>query len=73
MADLPQEICTEAAPFTYCGVDVQTADNQKRRSKLKYYGAAFTYFSTCAVHIQATNSLDFDSFIKAFHRFMAIR
>ena len=22
MADLPQERCTEAAPFTYCGVDM---------------------------------------------------
>ena len=74
MADLPQERCTEAAPFTYCGVDMfGPLIIKERRSELKCYGALFTCFSSCAVHIKVTNSLDADSFILALCRFMARR
>ena len=74
MADLPQERCTEAAPFTYCGVDMLgPLIIKERRSELKRYGALFTCFSSRAVHIDLTNSLDADSFILALRRFMARR
>ena len=52
MADLPQERCTEAALFIYCGVDVfGPLIIKERRSELKHYGALFTCFSSRAVHI----------------------
>ena len=74
MADLAQEKCTEADPFTYCGADMfGPLIIKERRSKLKHYGALFTCFSSCAVHIELTNSLGADSFIMALHRFMATR
>ena len=74
MADLPQERCTEAAPFTYCGVDMfGPLIIKERRSEFNRYGALFTCFSSRAVHIEVTNSLDADSFIFALHRFMARR
>ena len=74
MADLPQERCTEAAPFTYCGVDMfGPLIIKERRSELKRYGALFTCFSSRAVHNELTNSLDADSFILALCRFMARR
>ena len=74
MADLSQERCTEAAPFTYCSVDMfGLLVIKERRSELKCYGALFTGFSSRAVHIEVTNSLDADSFILALCRFMARR
>ena len=74
MADLPQERCTEAAPFAYCGVDMfGPLIIKERRSELKRYGALFTCFSSRAVHIEVTNTLDADSFILALRRFMTRR
>ena len=74
MADLPQERYTEAAPFTYCGVDMfGPLIIKERRSELKHYGAFFTCFSSRAVHTEVSNSLDADSFILALRRFMARR
>ena len=45
MADLPQERCTEAAPFTYCGVDMFGPLIIKER-RFKRCGALFTCFSS---------------------------
>ena len=74
MADLPQEKCPEAALFTYCGVDMfGPLIIKERRSELKRYGALFTCFSSPAVHIEITNSLDADSSILALRRIMARR
>ena len=68
MAGLPQERCTEAALFTYCGVDMfGPLIINERRSE---HGALFTCFSIRAVHIEVTNSLDVVSFILALRRFM---
>ena len=64
MADLPQEKSTEAAPFTFCGVDMfGPLIIKDRRSELKRCGALFTCFSSRAMHIKVTNSLDADSLI----------
>ena len=46
---------------------------KERRSELKCYCALFRCFSSCAVHIELTNSLDADAFILALRRFMARR
>ena len=74
MADLPLERCTEAAPFTYCSEDMfGLLIIKERRSELKRYGALFTSFSSCTMHIQVTNSLDADSFMLALRIFMARR
>ena len=74
MADLPQEGCTETAPFTYCGADMfGLLIVNERRSELKHYGALFNCFSSRAVHIEITNSLYADSFVLALCRFMAIK
>ena len=74
MADLPQERCTEADPFTHCSVDMfGSLIIKERRSELKHYGALFTCFSSRTVHIEVTNSLDVDSFILVLRRFMARR
>ena len=74
MTELPQERCTEAAPFTYCGVDMfGPLIIKERKPELKRYGSLFTCFSSRAVHIEVTNSLDADSFILALRRFMARR
>ena len=74
MADLPQKRCTEAAPFTYCGVDMfGPLIIKERRSELKRYGALFIFFTSGTVLIEVTNSLVADSFVLALRRFMARR
>ena len=74
MADPTQERCHEAAPFTYCGVDVfGPLTIKERRSEPKCYGALFPCFSSRVVHTEVTNSLDAYSFILALNRFMARR
>ena len=68
------EICTEAPRFTYCGVDMFGPHLIKeRRSQLKRYGALFTCFSWCAIHMEVTNVLDAIFFILALRKFMARR
>ena len=74
MADLPQERCTEAALFTYCGVDIfGPLIIKERRSELRHCGAFFTCFFSRVMHNEVTNFLDADSFILALRRFMARR
>ena len=74
MEDLLLERCTEAAAFTYCGVDLfGPLIIKEKRSELKRYGAPFTCVSSRAVHIEVTNSLYTESFILALCRFMARR
>lgn len=73
-AHLSQERCTEAAPFTYRGVDMfGPFINKERRSNVKHYVALLNFFSIRVVHIEVTNSLDADSFILALRRFMSRR
>ena len=72
MAELQQERCTEAAPITYCSVNMfRPLIIKEIRSELKRYGTLFTRFSSRDVRIEVTNSLDADPFILALRRFMA--
>ena len=74
MADLPKERLTPAPPFTYCGVDYFGPFRIKEgRKELKRYGVLFTCLSSRAVHIEAANSLETNSFLNALHRFIARR
>ena len=55
MADLPSERCSEAAPFTYAGVDMFGPFLIKEgRKELKRYGVLFTCFANRAIHLEST-------------------
>ena len=75
MSDLPPErLVTTEPPFTFVGVDYFGPMNVKfRRGSTKRYGCLFTCLVTRAVHIEIAHKLDSDSFLMAFHRFMARR
>jgi hypothetical protein len=75
MANLPQErIEPDRPPFTYVGVDVFGPFMVKvNRSELKRYGCMFTCFVSRAVHIEMLHSLETESFINGFRRFVARR
>ena len=72
MADLPKERLMPAPPFTYCVVDYFGPFRIKEgRKELKRYGVLFTCLSSRAVHIEAANSLETNSFLNALRRFIA--
>ena len=74
MADLPQERLSESPPFTYCGVDMFGPFTIKeRRSELKRYVILFTCFSSRAIHLETTITMETDSFINALRRFIGRR
>ncbi|XP_033118371.1 uncharacterized protein LOC117117984 [Anneissia japonica] len=61
-------------PFSRVGVDYFGPLTVKRgRTECKRYGCIFSCLTTRAVHIEVTNSLTTDTFINAFHRFIARR
>ena len=64
MANLPACKLKEAALFTHCGMDKFGPFTVKLgRSKVKRYGAMFTYMASVVVHIEVIFFLDTDSFI----------
>ena len=75
MADLPEERLKSDKPaFSYIGIDVFGPLTVKNyRSEIKRYGCLFTCMTMRAVHVEKLNSLDADSFINAFRRFIARR
>ena len=74
MADLPKSRVEPAPPFTYCGVHFFGPWHiQRGRSVVKKYGALFTCFASRAVHIEAADSLETDSFIQALRWFICRR
>lgn len=75
MADLPSErLQPDKPPFTYLGVDCFGPFLIKQgRSEIKRYGCLFTCFTTRAVHIEKLNTMESDSFLNAFRRFIARR
>ena len=74
MANLPEDRLLEAPPFTYCAVDLFGPWYIKEgRKEMKRYGVLFTCFTSRAVHIETTRTLETDSFINALRRFISIR
>ena len=74
MADLPEDRCHEAPPFSYSAMDFFGPFYVKEgRKTLKRYGCIFTCLASRAVHIEVTHALSTDSFINALRRFMSIR
>ena len=74
MADLPSVRLTPAPPLTYVGVDFFgpyiTKEGRKER---KRYRALFTCRISRAIHIEASNSLETDSFLNTLRRLIAHR
>ena len=75
LAPLPADrLISHENPFTICGVDYFGPMYVKRgRIVEKRYGCLFTCFSSRAIHIEVAHTLDTDSFLCAFNRFVARR
>ena len=75
MASLPTERLTpEKPPFASVGVDYfGPLHVSQARSTVKRYGCLFTCMSSRAVHIEVAYSLDTESFLCAFSRFISRR
>ena len=76
MADLPEERIEDEdnRPFQYVGIDCfgPFYVNQGR-AQVKKYGCVYTCMKMRAIHIEKLNTLETDSFINSFRRFMARR
>ena len=75
MADLPVDRLTpDLPPFTHVGVDYfGPLEIKRNRSIVKRYGVIFTCLTSRAIHLEIAHSLDTDSCIHAFRRFIARR
>ena len=74
MADLPPERTEVEPPFTNTGIDMFGPFQVKnRRTVCKRYGVIFTCLATRAVRLEMCASLETDSFLNAFRRFIARR
>lgn len=75
MADLPHNrITPDEPPFSRVGLDCFGPFEVKRgRAVVKRYGLIFTCLAMRAIHLEVLSSLDTDSFINGFRRFVARR
>ena len=74
MSDLPEERLQQVKPFSHVGIDCFGPFYIKQgRHEIKRYGCIFTCMNFRAVHIEKLNSMETDSFINAFRRFMSRR
>ena len=75
MAPLPSaRVAPTDPPFTHVGVDYFCPLFVKqRRSQVKGYGCLFTCLTMRAVHIEVAHTLEADSFICAYQRFVSRR
>ena len=72
MADLPPQRCQPYhPPFSNFDVDIFGLFNvTQKRSHVKRYGCVFSCFVTRAIHLEVLSSMETDSFINAFIRFV---
>ena len=75
MADFPPERCQPGeTPFTYVGLDLFGPFYVRLgRSTVKRYGCVFTCFTTREIHLEKLDSLETDTFVNGFVRFVAHR
>ena len=75
MADLPSSrMAAYNKPFFHTGCDYFGPFTYKEgRSKKKAWGLLFTCMSSRAVHVELVTSLDLNSFVLAFSRFVDLR
>ena len=74
MAELPEDRLEPRPPFTYSAVDCFGPWLIKEgRRELKRYGVLFTCMASRAIHIEVANSLDTNSFLNAYRRFVSRR
>lgn len=71
--DLPADHVYEEPPFTYPGIDFAGPlyiNSQLTGQQEKAHCCLFTCASTCAIHLELTESLTLVSFLQAFRPFM---
>jgi transposase InsO family protein len=75
MANLPiDRLVPDEAPFSRTGVDYfGPFEIHRGRSVLKRYGVVFTCMASRAIHLEVAHSMDTDSCLNAFRRFIARR
>ncbi|XP_064641265.1 uncharacterized protein LOC135496078 [Lineus longissimus] len=74
MADLPTDRLDSIAPFTYSGVDYFGPFLIKEgRCEIKRWGVLFTCLASRSIHIETAISMDTDSFLNAYRRFVCRR
>ena len=62
------------AAFTYVGIGYfGPLYVKQKRCHVKRYGCIFVCYTTRAVHLEVAHSLDTDSFLCCFHRFISRR
>ena len=74
MSDLPEDRLEAVEPFTFAAVDYFGPFYIKEgRSEKKRWGVIFVCMASRAIHLETANSLDTDSFINAYRRFVSRR
>ena len=74
MANLPKERLEASPPFTYSAVDYFGPWYIKQgRKEMKRYGVLFTCMSSRAIHLEVSETLETDSFLNAYRRFVCRR
>ena len=72
--DLPEFGVSDSSPFTHTGLDfagpLYVRESKNSDVSLKVYICLFTCVSTHAIHLELTQSLNVDSFLFAFCRFV---
>ena len=71
--DLPDFRVDDAPPFTHVGIDFAGPLTVSDKENAKCYVCLFTCASTRALHLELTETLDVEEFIRAFRRFSARR
>jgi hypothetical protein len=74
MVDLPKERLEASPPFTYSAVDYFGPWYIKQgRKEMKRYGVLITCMSSRAIHLEVSETLETDSFLNTYRRFVCRR